>query len=425
MRPQGNLLFVDCQLAGISGDMVIAALLGVGAAERRVLEAMRSVSRHVKGCRGVEVAVNPVRREGFAALRLEVKVRDEEPERRGPELIEAVRASAEALGLGEAARLMAVGAARTMVEAEAKMHGEDPEEVELHEIGSSDTVADLIGAAAALDALGFFEGFQCYTTPVAVGGGLFRFSHGLLQSPAPITLEILRSRGIPFVGGPVDVELATPTGVAILAAMKPTPVSYYPAMRPRAVGYGAGAKELPAVPNLLRIVLGEGLRPPLRDEIYVLETNLDDATGETIGYSVEKLMERGAKDVSVIPVLGKKGRPGLIVKVLADRAAVSDLARLLIAETGTLGVRVYPCERHVMAREMRPLRVKLGGVEAVVNMKVSSDPEGQTILLKPEYEDLRALAERTGMPLRAVAEEVMAKAKQAGLDRPSAGQEGE
>ncbi len=424
MRPQGNVLVVDCQLAGISGDMMVAALLSLGADEAKVIDAMRSVSRHVKGCRGVDVAVSRVRRLGFAAQKVEVKADDEEDERRGPDLVEAVCASAEALGLTEAAGAMAVGAARAMVEAEAKIHGEDPEKVDLHEIGSSDTVADLIGAAAALDSLGFFQGFRCYTTPVAVGGGLFRFSHGLLQSPAPITLEILRLHGIPIIGGPVDAELATPTGAAILAEMRPTAVSYYPPIKPRSVGYGAGAKELAGVPNVLRIVLGESVKPFLRDEIYVLETNLDDATGETIGYAVEKLMERGAKDVSVIPVLGKKGRPGQIVKVLADRATVNDLVKMLIAETGTLGVRVYPCERHVMAREMAPLQVKVAGVEAVVNIKVSKDPDGEAILLKPEYEDLRALADRTGMPLRAVAEEVMAKAKQAGLDRARTSEQG-
>ncbi|MEM2904596.1 MAG: nickel pincer cofactor biosynthesis protein LarC [Candidatus Bathyarchaeia archaeon] len=420
MKPQGNLLLVDCQLAGISGDMMIAALLNVGADEKRVVEAMRSVSRYVKGCRSVEVAVSHVRRQGFAALKVDVQVDEERAERSGPELVEAIRASAEAVNLEEAARLMAVGAAKAIVEAEAKMHGEDPQKVELHEIGSSDTAADLIGAAAALESLGFFEGFQCYTTPVTVGGGLFRFSHGLLQSPAPITLEILRSNGIPLVGGPVDMELATPTGAAILAGMKPTPASYYPAMKPLLVGYGAGAKELAGVPNILRIVLGESLRPALRDEVYVLETNLDDATGETVGYAVEKLIERGAKDVSLIPVLGKKGRPGQIVKVIADRAAVNELVRVLIAETGTLGVRLYPCERHIMARQTTPLQVRVAGVEAVVNMKVSKDPEGETILLKPEYEDLKTIAERTGIPLRAVAEEVMAKAKQTGLDRKSA-----
>lgn len=416
MSSRPDTLLVDCQLAGISGDMIIGALLGAGAGKAGVVDAMRSVSRQIPWCRSLDVATTIVDRGGFSAHRVEVSVNDEPGHRTGPQLVEVVRASAKEAGLGEAAARMATGAAKVIVEAEAKMHGKSPEEVELHEIGSSDTVADLIGAAAALESIGFFRGWLCYTTPVAVGGGLFRFSHGALQSPAPMTLELLRSQGIPIVGGPVEGELATPTGAAILARMRPLPISYYPAMQPHSVGYGAGAKDLPSVPNVLRVIVAESARPLLKDEVYVLETNLDDATGETIGHASERLMEGGAKDVSIIPVFGKKGRPGHVIKVLADRMEVEHLVKLLIAETGTLGVRLYPCERHVMARQVASVEVTMGGEKGVVRLKVSRSPNGETVVIKPEHEDLKALAKRTGIPLRIIAEEVMVKAKRNGLD---------
>jgi uncharacterized protein (DUF111 family) len=184
-------------------------------------------------------------------------------------------------------------------------------------------------------------------------------------------------------------------------------------MKPRALGYGAGSKDFEDIPNVLRAALGEPLSYGLlSDEIYVLETNLDDATGEVIGYALDKLLQEGARDVSVIPMSTKKNRPGQILKIIADKEDVERLSLVLMEETGTLGVRVYPCMRYILARKTVPIEVEVEGVNEPVNVKVSMNSEGKIIQIKPEYEDVKHLADRTGESLRGIMDRVIEKAKQ-------------
>jgi uncharacterized protein (TIGR00299 family) protein len=205
---------------------------------------------------------------------------------------------------------------------------------------------------------------KIYSTHVAVGGGTFKFSHGIVSSPAPATLAILQSKNFPFQGGPIEAELATPTGVSILVNLVEEVVSFYPAMTPLKIGYGAGTKEFSQMPAVLRFTLGDSLDNGLvKDEIAVLETNIDDATGEVLGYTLDKLLQEGAKDVSIIPMYTKKNRPGQIVKVIADQKDVPHLSRVLMDETGSLGVRVYYCERHIIAHELYSVDLVIGGVK--------------------------------------------------------------
>jgi hypothetical protein len=233
-----------------------------------------------------------------------------------------------------------------------------------------------------------------------------------VASPAPATLEILTKRGFTIVGGPLDCELSTPTGVAILTSLAERSLRYFPAMKPKAVGYGAGEKEFDAVPNVLRIVTGEASRlDPLEDRVVLLETNLDDVTGETVGYTVERLLSAGAKDAAVTPIFGKKSRPGWIVSVIAEERDVDKLIDMLTLETGTLGVRVHPCHRKILLRESRKVEVEIAGAKAEVNVKIASDRFGKVTNLKPEYDDVRNLALRLGRPFREIQEEATHQAK--------------
>ena len=411
MQVTRQIMVVDAQTAGVSGDMFIGALLDLGAGADRIIEAVKPLKDFLRGCKSLEVEVRDTTRRGFHAKKVEVRTEEETTGRTGAELIEAAKNSIENLNISEKAKQFILNCLSTLLAAEARVHGGTAEKTHLHEMGSVDTLVDIIGSAVALEDLNLFTGAKVYCTPIAVGGGLLRFSHGTVSSPAPATLEILRSAGLPMVGGPVEVELATPTGVSLLTNLAHELVRFYPLMKPTAVGYGAGSKDFPEVPNVLRITLGEpSTQGLLSDEIYVLETNLDDATGEVIGHAVDRLLDEGAKDVSIIPAFGKKNRPVQIVKVIADKTSMEHLSRILVEETGTLGVRIYPCERRILVRESIPVEVVIDDVKELINVKVARDNGGEIIQIKPEYDDVKKVADRTAKPLREIVELVRKRA---------------
>jgi len=275
-----------------------------------------------------------------------------------------------------------------------------------------DTAAEIIGCAVALDDLNLFEA-KIYSTPLAVGGGLVKFSHGTVAVPAPATLAILQSKNFPFHGGPIESELATPTGASILVNLVNEVTNFYPAIVPLKVGFGAGTKEFPDMPAVLRVTVGNAVDTGVAsDEIAVLETNVDDLSGEILGYTIDKLLAEGAKDVSITPMVTKKNRPGQIVKVIADQKDAAHLSKVLIAETGTLGVRVNYCQRHIVNREVAMVDLTVMGNKASVRVKVSKNAQGEVIRVKPEFEDLKVLAEKTGKPLRELVELVVSKAQE-------------
>jgi len=248
MSSNKRIIVIDCQMAGVSGDMVVGALLDLGANAAMVVEAMKSVEGCVKGCKNLEVTIRDVTRRGLHAKKVDVKA-EEAPEMMGAELIEATVNCIENLKLSVEAQRFALDSINTLVNAEAKVHGKSVKEVHLHEAGSVDTLAEIVGAAVALEDLNLFNA-KVYSTPVAVGGGLFKFSHGTVSSPAPATIEILRFKGFPMIGGPIDSELATPTGVSLLINLAHEAIRFYPLMKPTAIGYGAGTKDFAQIVSL-------------------------------------------------------------------------------------------------------------------------------------------------------------------------------
>jgi uncharacterized protein (TIGR00299 family) protein len=223
-------------------------------------------------------------------------------------------------------------------------------------------------------------------------------------------LEIAKQQKLAIVGGPIEAEIATPTGVAMLANLADENVRFYPAMKPTAVGLGAGAKDL-EIPNVLRLTLGEPYSQLPLEEIAILETNLDDITGERLAYASETLIEAGAKDVSIIPTITKKGRPGYLVRVISDIAKAEEIAEKLMMETGTLGVRIMTSTRHVASRETINVPVRLNGKRISISVKVSRNAKGQIVAIKPEYEELRELAKKMNVSLKRLAEETVSVAK--------------
>lgn len=411
MTEFSKIIVVDCQVAGIAGDMMLGALLDVGADADRVIAAIKSLENPEFGYSNVAVDIEHVMRRGFKATKVNVTA-EGKSRKDGRQLVEIVEKATEKLGLSAKAKQYASNVINTLVDAEANLHGHHLHDAHLHEVGLVDTAAEIVGSTVAMDDLGFFDS-RIVATPVSVGGGLFQFSHGTVSSPAPAALAIFQSKQFPIKGGPVEAELATPTGAALIVNLTREVSSFYPAMAPLQVGYGAGDKEFPAVANVLRIVVGKPVEDSLvKDPIAVLETSVDDVPGEVIGHTLSRLLSEGAKDVNIIPMFTKKNRPGQIITVVADQRDAQRLSRLLIEETGTLGVRAYYCERHIVNREVGSVDIFISGAKENVRIKVAKDAQGKTIRVKPEYEDLKRLAEKTHLPLRELSEMAVSKARE-------------
>lgn len=380
---------------GISGDMLLGALLGLGAPLETVRDAVAST-----GITGWRLERTETTRAGLAATRAEISTDEGRPPwRRAAELIELVGRARPA-----PAAALATRALTALAEVEAGLHGVRVERVHLHELGGVDTVVDTVGVAAALHALAV-TGVHC--GPLALGTGTVRTRHGELPVPAPATSALLARMSAPVSPAGVEGETVTPTGAALLLAAG-TRFGPVPAMSVRAVGYGAGSRDTEGRPNVLQALLGsvgdveagEG-RVMLR-----LETNVDDVTGELLGHLVGRLLEEGAADAWISPVVMKKGRPAHTVHVLVDPSRAAACERVLFAETGTLGLRRYLVERLALPRQTRtvevdgqPVRVKYG-------------PWGG----KPEHDDVVRAAERLGLPLRRVARRALALADDLDLE---------
>jgi uncharacterized protein (TIGR00299 family) protein len=399
-----RIMVIDSQISGVSGDMLLGALIDLGASPKRISEALNIAARYLKGCRDLSIRTSTVVRCGIRAQKVDILFQETVSARSGIEIKEAIVTAAQDLGISQGARKFAEGAVETLISAEKTVHGKNQQhDIHFHEIGSADTVADILGVTVALDELGVFTDTIVYTTLIAVGEGSLSFSHGKVAVPAPATLEIMQAKNLPLLGGSVASELATPTGVSLVGNLAHKVAYGYPPMKPVAIGYGAGTKEFAEMANVVRITLGEPLSAgPKTDKIYVLETNLDDLAGEVIGYTMDRLLNEGARDCCIIPIYTKKNRPGQILQVITDEAEIGRLAQILIEETGTLGVRFFPCERFILTRESLPVEVQIGENKERVRVKVSRDNDGQVLQLKPEYEDARRLAESSGLPLREV-----------------------
>ncbi|MDX3187002.1 nickel pincer cofactor biosynthesis protein LarC [Streptomyces sp. MN03-5084-2B] len=361
---------------GLAGDMLLAALVDAGAP----LEPLRSAIA-ASGLTGWELRVESLLTHGLTAARALVAVTDDATSRSAAELI-AMAGRVEPAPV--AAR--AVATLRAIAEVEGRLHGEAPERVHLHELGGHDTLVDVIGVCAALDAL---EVSTVYCGALPLGTGTVRTAHGVLPCPAPATAALLR--GAHTVGSDLTGETVTPTAAALLksvgARFEPPPE-----FRLLATGYGAGTRSLPDRPNIAVVHLGEPVAAGQRT-LVVLETNLDDVTGEVLGHVVGELLSAGALDAWISPVTMKKGRPAHVLHVLAEPEHAARLGDLVLAETGSLGLREYPVRRTALARKTETVDV-LG-----MPVRRKRGPHGA----KPEHDDVVAAARELGLPARVVA----------------------
>ena len=374
----GRLAWFHC-FAGIAGDMALGSLLDAGADVSEVVALL-----HRLPIGGWQLRTEPVLRGGIAATRAVVDVTDDV----------VVRTHAHIVGLIEEARLPPRVARRSLdtfavlAEVEGRLHRRPPESVHFHEVGSHDTVIDIVGTMAALELLGIDE---VTASSVATGTGTIRSSHGYLPNPSPAVVQLLH--GIPTWGRDMALELTTPTGAAILAALSSS-FGALPPMRIEATGFGAGSAEIDGLPNCTQVVVGDAIvgAPSPGQPVVLLEANVDDATGEVLAHAVEELFEAGAHDAWITPILMKKGRPGHTVSALVDLALVESVRLVLRSETGSLGVRAVTFERWPASRSGAAVEVE--GLP--VRVKVSPGR------VKVEKSDAARVATLTGLPLREV-----------------------
>jgi uncharacterized protein (TIGR00299 family) protein len=402
-----TITIIDPQTAGISGDMLLAALIDAGADPGNIQRTLNEIPQYYRKCSKIRLSTNEVKKHGFRATGVELVITEEQRESRADEYLKAAEGIAEASTMSSKASEFAINSIRDLVLAESTLHGSSLDTTHLHEAGSADTLADVFGVAAACDALGIFES-KVYSTPVAVGGGIISFSHGKVATPAPAVLEIARRKQIPIRGGPEDVELATPTGISMLANLAGKFVSSYPPFIPNIVGYGAGKAELKEAPNILRLAMGQALSARSEtDVIQVLETNLDDVSGEILGHTLQRVIESGAKDAWMSPAQFKKNRPGAVLHVICNPSLAEKLTAIIMEETGTLGVRNQLWNRVTLQREVRTVKVIVKGREFAVRVKFARDISGKIVNVKPEFDDVQAIAEEVSMPAREISGSVL------------------
>jgi pyridinium-3,5-bisthiocarboxylic acid mononucleotide nickel chelatase len=389
MDMTSRVLVLD-PFSGASGDMFIGSLLGLGANKKLVKEAMESAA-------DVTVSISEVKQGLLSAIKVEV-IQHSDTRQTYARMVEQI----ESAGLPGHVEPDVLGILELMGNAESRVHGTPLDELHLHEMGQQDAVADIVGAVSAFHNLELPRS-RVLCMPVSVGGGYVDTAHGLLPVPAPATLSILDSSNLVWRGGPVEHELLTPTGAAILAYLVKkygSTCPEYPLMTSSVTGYGAGSRDT-GMPNVLRSVLGELDAGLAIDHVEMLETNVDDVTGEIVGYLIQELMDDGALDVSVIPATMKKGRSGFLIKVVCRSEDTNRLAYKIIAVTGSLGVRLIPVRHRLTAlRRMMDIEIQAAGRPYQIPVKVGCDNKGNWINISAEFEDCRRIAQKTGLQVK-------------------------
>jgi pyridinium-3,5-bisthiocarboxylic acid mononucleotide nickel chelatase len=388
--------------AGASGDMILGALLDAGAPLDAVQQAIDAV-----GVEPTLVATEQVTRHGLAATKADVKA----PRTTVVRTWANLRNQLEASGLDDAVKARVLDVFGRLAAAEADAHRTTPDQVHFHEVGALDAIADVVGSCAALHQLGITDAVG---SPVAVGYGMTRTDHGLIPVPSPAVVALLRNADAPTYSGDLPYEMCTPTGAALLAATV-TSWGTLPMMRISATGHGAGSRDLDELPNLLRIVVGEPLsawasRPPDPTDALLIEANIDDLDPRLWPPVLARLIDAGASDAWLTPIMMKKGRPAHTLSVLVDEPAADTVRTVVFVETSTIGLREHAVDKRALVREART--VEVDGQQ--IRIKIAT-LDGRVVNVQPEYDDVAAAAAALGRPVKAVLAAANAAAHEVGL----------
>jgi len=380
-----RIAYFDC-FAGAGGDMIAAAMLDAG------LDAEFLKSRLATlGIEGLHVTISQTKRAGLRATRFE-PVAPKQQQHRNLEQIANIIGQSK---IGEQAGKTAIAVFEKLARAEAVVHGKEPNEIHFHEVGAIDSIVDIVSASIGIEALGIQK---TYCSAISVGGGAVKCAHGLMPVPAPATAELVK--GIPTAGGPIEAELLTPTAAAILTTIVDE-FAPLPAMKIEAVGYGAGSLNPDEFPNVLRLILGQAVPQDSAetDTVCLLETNIDDATGELIAFVSEQLFEKGAMDVFTTPIVMKQGRPAVQMSVICKVQDAALLEQAIFEQALTLGIRRQLVQRSRLSRDFVTVKTRFGSIRiktGFLNGKVEN--------AKPEFSDCAAAAVKHNIAVKAVFE---------------------
>jgi uncharacterized protein (TIGR00299 family) protein len=400
------VLVIDPQIAGISGDMILSSLVHLGAKKSKIIDGVSASQNYLRGSSIKKIDFKKVNKHGINATSLVLKLDEHHHERKGVEIQNCIVKTAQKIGLSDEASEFAKKSIDTLISAESKIHGVPRDSVHFHEAASIDTVIDIVGTAVALDDLGYLDE-QILTMPVAVGSGTVTFSHGTVSNPAGAILGIFEKSNILIRGSNANDELATPTGASMLVNLADRCIEFYPVMKVQGIGYGAGQKNFEGFSNVLKVVHGKSNVGFQSDTVSILETNVDDVSGEVLAHVVDRIMASGAKDISIIPAITKKGRPSHIISVICDSNSVNQMLDVLVSETGTLGVRIRSSDRFVVPRQILTMKVRLHNKDFAVRCKVASSNKH----FKIEYDDVKSIAEKLSLTFRQTEELIRAQVK--------------
>lgn len=367
-------------IAGVSGDMTLGAFVSAGFPFDELKEEISKL-----GLKGVELQASHVVRSGITAVKIDVVISVSQSHHRHlKDIFEIIDRSTLSGKVKETARAIFHEVAR----AEAKVHNSTVEKIHFHEVGALDSIVDIVGAAICCERLGIEAVFS---SPVKLGnGGFVDGEHGRLPLPGPAAMEILKNYPVTLTD--IPFELTTPTGAAIIKSLSKGMLSHEQ-IRIKSIGYGSGTREMPQLPNLLRIIIGELASTHDNDELVTIETNIDDMNPEIYPFVIEQLLAHGAHDAYLIPLIMKKGRPGVLLSAMVERQKLDSIVGIIFAQTTTLGVRLQPVERRKLIRAERELTTRFG------NVKVKAVQSGGKTRLIPEFEECRRLAIEYTIPL--------------------------
>ena len=382
------VIVIDPQIAGVSGDMLLSSLIDLGADKNEIIEGIKKSEKFLSNSTIKKIDFKKIQKHGVESTELILEIDENISKRKGIEIKKSILDSVNELNLSIKAKRFAESCINSLISSESKIHGINEDSVHFHEASSIDTLIDIVGVTIACENLKLFEE-KIVCLPVSVGGGTVNFSHGTMSNPASAVLQIFKNSNLNIQGSNAKEELTTPTGACILTNLTNNSIEYYPSMNITAIGYGAGQKDFDAFSNVLKIIQGSENNSG-KDRVKILETNIDDISGEILGHLIEKIMDQGAKDVSIYPGITKKGRPTNLVCVICDESIVETIIDTLVLETGTLGIRISDSNRIIVPRTNNSFSLTFDDKSFEVNYKKSSY-KGKTHF-KIEFDDLKNIS---------------------------------
>jgi len=382
------VIVIDPQIAGVSGDMLLSSLIDLGADKNEIIEGIKKSEKFLSNSTIKKIDFKKIQKHGVESTELILEIDENISKRKGIEIKKSILDSVNELNLSIKAKRFAESCINSLISSESKIHGINEDSVHFHEASSIDTLIDIVGVTIACENLKLFEE-KIVCLPVSVGGGTVSFSHGTMSNPASAILQIFKNSNLNIQGNNAKEELTTPTGACILTNLTNNSIEYYPSMNITAIGYGAGQKDFDAFSNVLKIIQGSENNSG-KDRVKILETNIDDISGEILGHLIEKIMDQGAKDVSIYPGITKKGRPTNLVCVICDESIVETIIDTLVLETGTLGIRISDSNRIIVPRTNHSFSLTFDDKSFEVNYKKSSY-KGKTHF-KIEFDDLKNIS---------------------------------